>query len=139
MKVLIDTNILLDVLCNRPGLAESSAKVWKHIEAGNLEGIVCALSIPNIVYILRKELDPEKVREVIAQLDHIFAFTDLKAGDLRKAITFAMKDYEDAVQAACALRNKAQFVITRNLKDFAGSPVPAIKPEELLERIEIAE
>jgi len=135
MKVLIDTNILLDVLCNRPGLSDSSSKVWKYSETGLINGIVCALAIPNIVYILRKELKPDMVHEILQKLDLIFDVSDLKASDLRKALTLGMKDYEDAVQAACAQRNKVQYIVTRNLKDYIDSPVPAIKPEELLERM----
>ena len=62
MKVLIDTNVILDVLCNRVDIAEASSKVWKYCEVDKLEGYISALSIPNIVYILRKELTPEKTQ-----------------------------------------------------------------------------
>ena len=72
MKVLIDTNILLDVLCNRPGLAEASKKVWELCEIGKLDGLVCALSMVNISYIMRKQLTPERVKEILEQLDMIF-------------------------------------------------------------------
>jgi predicted nucleic acid-binding protein len=135
MRVLIDTNVLLDVLCNRPGLVEASQKVWKHCEVGTLDGCVCALSVPNIVYILRKELDQAKVKEIIGQLNLIFAFTDLRASDLIKAIELGFNDYEDAVQSACASRINAQYIVTRNVRDYKSSKVPAIKQEELLERI----
>ena len=53
MKVLIDTNVILDVLCNRPDFLENSLKIWKLCEVKKIEGYISALSIPNIVYILR--------------------------------------------------------------------------------------
>jgi len=135
MRVLIDTNVLLDVLCNRAAFVEASQKVWKHCEVGDVDGCVCALSVPNIVYILRKELDADMVKQVIAQLNMIFSFTELKSSDLLKAAELGFNDYEDAVQSACAGRIKAQYIVTRNIKDFKNSKVPAIKPEELLERL----
>lgn len=135
MRVLIDTNVLFDVLCARSAFVEASGKVWRYCETGAVEGCVCALSIPNIVYILRKELNPEKVRQVIGQLNLIFSFTELKPSDLLKAAELGFGDYEDAVQSVCAGRIQAQYIVTRNIKDFKDSRVPAIRPEELLERL----
>ena len=135
MKVLIDTNIILDVLCKRPDFYEDSAKVFKLCEVKRISGVISALSIPNIMYILRKELDSEKTKEILDNLSLIFSIADLKADDLKKAADMQCKDYEDAVQSACAARIKANYIITRNIGDFTMSKVAAIKPIELLERI----
>lgn len=135
MKVLIDTNVILDVLCKRDGFFEDSAKVMKLCEVNKIDGCISALSIPNIVYILRKELNPEKTRDIIEKLQLMFTIADLKADDIKKALSLNFKDYEDALQSACASRIKADYIITRNLKDYIGSKVTAIKPSELLERI----
>lgn len=135
MKVLIDTNILLDVLCNRTEFAEVSAKVFKLCEVKKIDGYISALSIPNIVYIMRKELDAEKTRDVLEKLSLIFTIADLKADDIKKAAHMNFNDYEDALQSACASRIKADFIITRNIKDFINSRVTAITPSELIDRI----
>ena len=135
MKVLIDTNIILDVLCKRPDFYKDSAKVFKLCEVNRISGVISALSIPNIMYILRKELDSEKTKEILDNLSLIFSIADLKADDLKKAADMQFKDYEDAVQSACAARIKANYIITRNIADFTMSKVAAIKPIELLERI----
>ena len=135
MKVLIDTNIILDVLCKRPDFYKDSAKVFKLCEVKRISGVISALSIPNIMYILRKELDSEKTKEILDNLSLIFFFFFLKADDLKKAADMQFKDYEDAVQSACAARIKANYIITRNIGDFTMSKVAAIKPIELLERI----
>lgn len=135
MKVLIDTNIILDVLCKRPDFYEDSAKIFKLCEVKKISGVISALSIPNIMYILRKELDADKTREILDSLMLIFSVADLKADDLKKAADMRFKDYEDAIQSACATRIKANYIVTRNIKDFSESKVTAIKPAELLDRI----
>ena len=135
MKVLIDTNIILDVLCKRPAFYEDSAKIFKLCEVKKISGVISALSIPNIMYILRKELDADKTREVLDSLMLIFSVADLKADDLKKAADMRFKDYEDAIQSACATRIKANYIVTRNMKDFSESKVTAINPAELLDRI----
>ena len=135
MKILIDTNVILDVLCSREKFLEDSSKIWKLCEVKKLDGYVSALSIPNIVYILRKELTPEKTQQIIDQIFIVFNIIDLKAEDLKEAAAMKPSDYEDALQMICASRIKADFIITRNIKDFMESKLSAIKPSELLERI----
>ena len=135
MKVLIDTNIILDVLCNRSEFVENSAKIFKLCEVKKIDGYISALSIPNIVYIMRKELDSEKIKDVLATLSLIFTIADLKADDIKKAALMNFKDYEDALQSACAARMKMNFIVTRNIKDFANSKITAITPSELIDRL----
>ncbi len=135
MKVLIDTNIILDVLCNRKEFAENSAKVFKLCEIKKIAGYISALSIANIVYIMRKELNAEKVKEILEKLSLIFEIADLKADDLKRASTLNFNDFEDAIQSTQASRIKANYIITRNVKDYNNSKVAAIKPSELIERI----
>lgn len=135
MRVLIDTNVILDVLCNRTDFVEASGKIWKLCEIGKIEGTISALSIPNLVYILRKELDPEKIEEVIERLSLIFTVCDLRAEDLKKAAGLRFGDYEDALQSVAAARLKADYIVTRNGKDFADSTVRAISPIELLHQL----
>ena len=135
MKVLIDTNVILDLLCDRKDFSADASRVFKLCEVHKIEGVVSALSIPNIVYIMRKELDGEKIREIINRLSMIFTIADLKATDIEKAAALPMNDFEDALQSVCAARLKADYIVTRNLKDFVNSKVVAVKPSELLERI----
>lgn len=135
MKALIDTNVILDVLCNRAEFAADSSKIWKLCEVEKIEGYISALSVPNIVYILRKELTPQKTKEIIGQIMMIFHIIDLKSSDLKNAAQMLSADFEDAVQMCCASRIKADYIITRNIRDFQNSKIIALKPSELLERI----
>lgn len=132
MKILIDTNILLDVLCKRLKFYEESAKVLKLCEVNMIEGYISALTIPNIVYIMRKELDSKRVGELLDRISIIVSIADLKAVDLKKATNLNFNDYEDAVQSVCASRINADYIVTRNVKDFVGSKVKAVTPEVLL-------
>lgn len=135
MKLLIDTNVILDVLCNRPDFVEDASKIFKLCEIKKVDGYISALSVPNIVYIMRKELDSAKIKEILEKLSLIFTIVDLKAEDIKKAANLDFKDYEDALQSICAKRIKANYIVTRNIKDYSNSPITAIKPSELLERI----
>ncbi len=132
MKILVDTNVILDVLCNRMEFVKDSLKVFKHCEAGQITGYISALSVPNIVYIMRKELDSGKIKEILAKLTTIFTVVDLRETDLLKAADMDYSDYEDALQTVCGIRAKVDYIVTRNVKDFMNSTIPAIKPEELI-------
>ncbi|MBQ8928369.1 MAG: PIN domain-containing protein [Oscillospiraceae bacterium] len=135
MKILVDTNVILDVLCNRPDFVEASSMIWKLCEVDKIEGYVSALSVPNIVYILRKELTPQKTEQLIGQIMMIFRIVDLRSADLKAAAEMVTADYEDALQMCQANRIHADYLITRNIRDFKDRKVPALKPSELLERI----
>lgn len=136
MKVLIDTNVILDVLYKREGFYEDSLKIWKLCETRKIDGYISALSIPNIVYILRRELDPEKTLEVINNINLVFKIYDLKSEIIMQAAEKKTKDYEDALQMVTVQKLKASFIVTRNIKDFIGSKIIAVKPSELLERLD---
>ena len=133
MKALIDGNILLDVLQNRSPHVEASAQIWKLCETDQIEGFVSALTFADLVYIMRKELTPDSIHEVLKKLAIIFRFTDLSVSDMTEAAAMQWKDYEDAIQSATAKRIHADWIITRNTRDFLKSAVPALTPAEFLE------
>ena len=135
MKALIDGNILLDVLQNRSPHVEASAQIWKLCETDQVEGFVSALTFADLVYIMRKELTPDSIHEVLKKLAIIFRFTDLSVSDMTEAAAMQWKDYEDAIQSATAKRIHADWIITRNTRDFLKSAVPALTPAEFLENI----
>ena len=135
MRLLIDGNILLDVLQKREPHFEASAMIWKLCETEQAEGFVSALAFANMVYVMRKELTPETIEEVLKKLSLIFRFTDLTAGDLNRAAALQWSDFEDAVQAETAERIHADYLITRNVRDFKQSKVIAFTPSEFLTRL----
>lgn len=134
MRVLIDTNVILDVLIDRKEFSASAQKVFKLCEVKKIDGFISALSVPNIVYIMRKELDNDKIKSIVKKLSFIFNIAELRAEDLSSAIALNFGDYEDALHAAQAKRLKADYILTRNIKDFKNSEVPAIVPSEFLKK-----
>lgn len=68
-------------------------------------------------------------------LTSLFMVIDLREMDLIKAADLNFTDYEDALQSVCASRAKVNYIVTRNIKDFSNSSIPAIKPSELFDRI----
>lgn len=121
----------MDVLCKRMPFYDASAAVLKCCELF-VQGCVNALSIADLVYVLRKELDSQGVALVIEYLSHIAKIVDLRASYLSESISMGFSDYEDGLQAACAVDIKADYIVTRNTKDYKQSPVPAIEPEDFL-------
>ena len=132
MKVLIDTNVILDVLCSRQPFVDDAAKIFRLCEINKIDGYISALSVPNIVYVMRKELDNEKIKDILEKLSLIVTTVDLKADDIKKAASLDFNDFEDALQSVAAKRIKADYIVTRNGKDFSKSQVKAISPTELL-------
>lgn len=135
MVLLIDANIILDVLLNRPDYVKDSAMIWKLCETEQMKGYVSTLTFANLVYIMRKQLDPEKIEDVFHKLNLIFEFTDFSVSDLTHAADLNWKDFEDAVHSVIAERIHADYIITRNVRDFSKSRVMAFTPPELLARI----
>ena len=135
MRLLIDTNILLDVLQGREPYLEDSLKIWGYCEDRYIEGYISAVSLTNIAYIMRKELTPDRMQEIFMLLVLAFKVADLTFSDLEKAADMKWRDFEDSVQSATASRINADYIITRNAKDFEGSNVKAVTPEEYFAEI----
>lgn len=135
MVLLIDANIILDVLLNRQKFVKDSSMIWKLCETGKAKGYVSALTFANLIYIMRKQLDPKAIEDIFRKMHLIFNFTDFSVSDLTRAAEWNWNDFEDAVQSATAERVQADYIVTRNVKDFSRSKVIAFTPSELLTRI----
>ena len=135
MVLLIDANVILDVLMNRQDFVRDSSMIWKLCETEKAKGYVSALTFANLVYIMRKQLNPEAIENIYRKLSLIFTFTDLCVSDLTRAAELNWSDFEDVVQSVTAERIHADYIITRNVRDFSKSKVMAFTPSELLARI----
>ena len=135
MVLLIDANVLLDIIMKRLEFIKDSSVIWKLCETGKVKGYISSLTIASIVDIMQKEMDPQKIEEVLSTLSMIFEFTDLCVSDIQQAARMQWNDYEDAIQSATAQRIHADFIITRNIKDFAKSKILPFAPAELIARI----
>ncbi|GHU84799.1 twitching motility protein PilT [Spirochaetia bacterium] len=129
MKLFFDTNIIVDLVSKRPGY-EASFKVFEVTNTG----YVSTISITDVMYILRKYNEQNKVSDALQKLISILTVAVVTQDDLMYGFSGAMNDFEDAVQSSCADRVGVDYIVTRNTKDFTASPVPAITPDEFLER-----
>lgn len=135
MKLLIDANILLDVMQKREPYYHGAAVIWKLCETEQAKGYVSSLTFANLVYVMRKELTPEKIEETLRVLNLIFEFTDLSVADITHAAEMKWDDFEDAIQSTMAERVHADYIITRNIRDFRKSKVMALTPKEFIARL----
>ncbi len=133
MRILIDTNVIMDILQKRePFFADSYRALRKAMES-DAECLISASAATDIFYMLRKALgSAQQAKEQIEQLAQLVSFAVVQGMDIHTALMRAMSDFEDAVVDAVAERNGASYILTRNIKDFAGSVVPAILPADFL-------
>ncbi|GHV76378.1 DNA-binding protein [Spirochaetia bacterium] len=133
MKVLLDTNIILDIVEKREPHYHDSYEVFLLAAKKVVDAIVGAGSITDIYYINRKSCsDSEQALNSIVNLLKVIIPVDTKADDIRTAIGLGFPDFEDAVICATAIREQAGYIITRNIDDFSASPVQAVTPEQFL-------
>ncbi len=135
MCLMIDANIILDVLQKREPFYLDSSKVLKMCETNMAEGHLSTLTFTNLVYIMRRELNSEKIEQVLKTLSLICCFDDLTLSDIINAASIQWDDFEDAVQATIAKRINADYIITRNVKDYRKCSIMAMTPSEFFARI----
>lgn len=136
MRVLLDTNIVLDVLSDRPPFNEPAKAVWTKVTAGELEASLVATSLTNIFYILRKTLGTDVALEKIGELLSIFEVCPVDGSVLQAALTRPMRDFEDAVQDAAAEFAGITIIVTRNPSDFVGSGRRILDAAALVEELD---
>ncbi len=132
MRLLIDINVLLDVALLRPGAPESARLLA--LCGRQHEGWLAWHSIATLAYLIERQTSAISGRDLIRG---ILAWADVaKTGraDALAALELPMRDFEDALQVAAAMACGAQFIITRNGRDFKASPVPALSPEAFMRR-----
>ena len=134
--VLIDTNIFIDVLQDRIPFTDNSQAVIGLVTQKKIKGAVAAHSITNLWYILRKNHSDEERRNYLLSLFEIFDVVSIDKNRLVAALENSnFKDFEDCLQDECACAINADYIITRNAKDFESSMVKALTPEEFLENL----
>lgn len=130
MRVLIDTNVVLDVLLNRKPFCTHSAAIFRLAETGRLEAFLTSNSVTDIVYILRKAYDKETIKKNLLTMFGFIKILNVSASDIINAFEVNAVDFEDAMIIQCAKRIKADTIITRNPDDFKNCPIKYKTPEK---------
>ena len=131
MKVLIDTNVVIDALQRRDSYAGPAELIM--VQAYKYNGYIVATSATDIYYLQRKYYhDKLKAKTSLEKVLKLYEVVDVTEFDCRNALRSNIPDYEDAVLVESAVRKDMDIIITRNTKDFQNSPVPAYTPAEFL-------
>ena len=131
-RLLLDTNVVLDLLGEREPFYEAAARIATLADKGIIHLMVSAMTYPIIYYILSRFEDKKTVREKIRKFKVIAETSDLTDKIIEKGLTSDFSNFEDALQYYCALQMDCNILITRNVKDFKASKLPVMTPEEYL-------
>ena len=129
---MLDTNVVLDVLLEREAFVNDSTGVLDLVERGAITGLLCATTITTLAYLAGKTVGKQQAARHIRQLLSLFEVAPVTRAVLDGALKSKTPDFEDAVLAEAALQAGAEAIITRNLRDFAHSPVRAHTPAQWL-------
>lgn len=134
-RLLFDTNVLLDaVLPGRPERTETH-EVLSLCNGGGDLGIACSLSLKDVYYIVSKRYDEHTARQAVEWLTKLLVIGPVSAEECLDALASNEPDYEDGLVRSCAELNDADFIITRDVDAFAGSPVRSLTSREYLEKV----
>ncbi len=136
MKALFDTNVILDVLLDKEPFSEHASYLMSKVERSEINGFVCATTVTTIHYLLSKYLDKEKSKKSITSIIALFEVASVNRLVIENALKSKFTDFEDSILHESARHAGAAYIITRNIKDFKSSKIPAYTPTEFLSMLE---
>ena len=131
MRVLFDTNVILDVLLRREPHAKTATAIMARVERGELEGLLCASTLTTVHYLAAKSLGSAAARQAVADLLRVFDVANVTRTVLETAVDLSFRDYEDAVLHEAARQAGADAIVTRNERDFRAGTLRVYGPAEL--------
>lgn len=135
MRLLLDTNVVLDVLLGRRPFVDDAAELFSAIEAGEASGYLGATTVTTVFYLVSKALGAASAREHVGDLMTLFDVAPVTRLILTAALRSHVSDYEDAVLAEAAREIGVDAVVTRNQRDFRRAGIPVLSPGEALQRL----
>lgn len=135
MRILIDTNVLADVLLGRDPYYDIAYNILTMCADKKVYGYMAAHSIPNLFYILRNSMTTEERREALKDICQIIKVEGIDSFKIISALNNEdFSDFEDCLQEECAVAISADYIVTRNVKDFVASRIPAILPDQFIKK-----
>lgn len=140
MRVLLDTNVIIDVLQNREPWCRSGKAIFLSVAKKEFSGCITAKEAADIHFFAKKQFKWEenvdnKARQILIKLFSLFEIIDTTESDCKNALSFPNNDYEDAIMIETALRSGVDCIITRNTEHFSESPVKIYTPDEFVKII----
>jgi predicted nucleic acid-binding protein len=132
-QVFVDTNILIDLLADRPPFSKFAIEIFDRAEKNKVKLFTSSHSYATTHYLLKKYMEEAALRQVLFSLLDFIAIIPIDLAIIRKSLLSKHKDFEDAIQifAANSIDN-LDFIVTRNIKDFKNTGIAVLPPDELL-------
>lgn len=137
MRLLFDTNVVLDLMLDREPYAAASAEVLSRVEAGELTGCICATTVTTIHYLATRAIGAERALTEVRKLLSLFEIAPVSRTVLETALDLGFADYEDAILHEAARQVSAQGIVTRNTRHFKKAVLPIYTPEELSRALDL--
>lgn len=135
MRVLVDTNVILDYLLERKPYAENAEKIVVACKQKRIMGCIAAHSVSNMFFILRKVYSVNERRDILKDICKLFVVEGLDKDKVLRALeNDEFKDFEDCLQMECAKSFCADYILSRNIEDFSRSEIECIMPDEFCRR-----
>ena len=135
MRVLIDTNIVLDFMLEREPFYQDVERLFELIEVGQIIGYITATTLTDIFYITRRYTQSiEKARQAVSETLTVMVICPVDRTVLEFAFNSNLVDFEDAVQSFSAVAQGLDGIVTRDIQGFAQSPIPVLSIQDLLRR-----
>lgn len=135
MKVLIDSNVVLDVILKNAVLITTSKVILDSAEQKHFIGYISASAITDIFYVTKKRLGKEVAKEAVKELLNIFYPATVTDKHIYQALDLDWGDFEDSVQYIVGESISVNYIVTRNTKDFTTSSIPTVTPEKFMQII----
>ncbi len=133
--MLLDTDVLLDVALDRQPHADAASEVLDRLERGRERAFIAWHTVSNFYYLVAPSHGGLGARDFILDLIRFVAVAETDTSAVRYAAELPMRDFEDALQVAAARACGARHIVTRNVRDFDRSPIPALTPTEALSEL----
>lgn len=130
--LLVDTNVVLDVILERTPWARDAVRILDAVARGKALGFLAGHAVTTVHYIVAKEVGRTRATTAVADLLDVLTVVPLGAAEFQRALAIGLADFEDAVQVAACLASGADFLVTRNARDFKGAPIATRTPGEIL-------
>lgn len=134
MKVLFDTNVVLDLLLDRESFSLDAARCFSRVESGEIEGWLCASTVTTLHYLIKKSVGAGKAFDSISLILSLFEIAPVDKSVLESALHLPFKDFEDAVLHEAARYSNVDVIVTRNVADFKNSSITVQLPGKLQHR-----
>ena len=135
-NIFLDTNIIVDLIADRPPFSKYSIELFSLAEDNKIKLYTSSHSLATTHYILKKYIEEKELRVILHNLLEFITIIPVNLDVLRKSLNSNHKDFEDAVQIYCASSvNGVEYIVTRNIKDFKNSEIPAILPNEIVAKL----